>query len=150
MSSASERDFATIEATLKWIGSNKKLGNVTLQVNSRTQSFYIFPAMRLQREVSKLIATAPFFGSVCIYNADHAALTLRPRFALQYTDFYQGTSGLQVETSNALAKQAQAWSALVEHARDAGTGSLPVVLYVTQYSNKLDAVSAALLQQRLN
>ena len=145
MSSASERAVVTIEVTLKWMGSNKELGNVTLDVVnmwSNTQ------AMRLQCQVSKLIATAPSFGSVCIYNADHAELTLRPRFALQYSDFYCEASGLQVEMSNALQKQDDAWKTFFGHARGAGTGSSPVILYVTQYSNKFDAVCAALLQQR--
>ena len=134
-----------LEVQLKWIGSNKHLGNIIVFLRSTKYVRNGWTQARdLQQQVAKLIPTSPDVAGICVYDANHTALTLHP--AYYRWGIVRGGPKEHPAKKKASATLNQAWEALFRHALDRqaveqpSASMCPVVWHVTQYSNA-DAVS---------
>ena len=139
MSSTSQPSKVTLAVQLKWVGSNKEIGNIKFRVCSTTEDSGWHQARWLQLQVANRISAFSRLAGICVYDSNRTALTLHPSYYLQIN--VRGRVVQHPARKKALATLDQTWDTLFQHLLDRQAAQeksaivCPVVWHVTQYSN---------------
>ena len=152
MSSTSQPSKVTLAVQLKWVGSNKEIGNIKCRVCPTTKEDNGWHQARyLQLQVAALISAFTHLAGICVYDANRTELTLHPSY--YRTVLVRGRVKEHPARKKALATLDQTWDALFQHlldrqaAQETSATVCPVVWHVTQYSNAdKDSVENAVLK----